>query len=203
LRKKTNKKKRVMEKIVMEAKEGEKKRGTKGKIEQMKIMLLTRRYIFNKHKIIMYKYYEILYNRRKKYKKIFAFISILLIPIVSLDKVSIANCHDNFPEVHECLSAQPNECLSLATVPGAREEDNEVIGAYDTLLLLTIPTAVETSFQADFHFFQIHHVEKPRRYNWDMGSPTITLNHGIVIAQVAEYISRKGCPDFIETIPIK
>ncbi|KAL5669743.1 hypothetical protein ACJX0J_021964, partial [Zea mays] len=34
-----NKKKRVMEKIVMEAKEGEKKRGTKGKIEQMKIML--------------------------------------------------------------------------------------------------------------------------------------------------------------------
>ncbi|KAL5656296.1 hypothetical protein ACJX0J_035615, partial [Zea mays] len=31
-----NKNKRVMEKIVMEAKEGEKKRGTKGKIEQMK-----------------------------------------------------------------------------------------------------------------------------------------------------------------------
>ncbi|KAL5664719.1 hypothetical protein ACJX0J_024827, partial [Zea mays] len=34
-----------LRKIVMEAKEGEKKRGTKGKIEQMKIMLLTSRYI--------------------------------------------------------------------------------------------------------------------------------------------------------------
>ncbi|KAL5666327.1 hypothetical protein ACJX0J_026435, partial [Zea mays] len=44
-----NKKMRVMEykkKIVMEAKEGEKKRGTKGKIEQMKIMLMAKHYYF-------------------------------------------------------------------------------------------------------------------------------------------------------------
>ncbi|KAL5651583.1 hypothetical protein ACJX0J_037041, partial [Zea mays] len=68
-----NKKKRVMEKIVMEAKEGDKKRGTKGKIEQMKIMLLTSRYILiytkqmaNAHLAICFCEYRQLFDWRKK-----------------------------------------------------------------------------------------------------------------------------------------